>query len=106
MSTNDAFAAVELDVLVTGHLRMPHAYVFRPEGGNRLGHFASVVRPGGETLKAPCLAYVVRHPTAGTILVDTGFHPDARQDLRKDFGVRMGLLFRGMRHSDATYEDQ
>ena len=106
MNANDARAAVELDVMVTARLRMPHAYVFRPEGGNRVMNFAAVLRPGGEVLKAPCLAYVIRHPEAGTILVDTGFHPDARGDPRKDFGLRMSLVFRGMKHPDDTYEDQ
>ena len=106
MNANDARAAVELDVIVTGRLRMPHAYVFRPEGGNRLAHFAAVLRPGGEVLDGVCLAYVIRHPTAGTILVDTGFHPDARRDPRKDFGIRMSLVFRGMKYPDASYEEQ
>lgn len=106
MNANDARTAVELDVMLTARLRMPHAYVFRPEGGNRLMNFAAVLRPGGEVLKAPCLAYVIRHPEAGTILVDTGFHPDARADPRKDFGLRMSLVFRGMKHPDDTYEEQ
>src|SRR5919197_5168445 len=106
MSANDARAAVELDVMVTGQVPMPHAYVFRPEGGNRLMNFAAVLRPGGEVMRAPCLAYVIRHPDAGTILVDTGFHPDARVDARKDFGIRMSLVFRGMKHPEAPYEEQ
>ena len=106
MNPNDAPAAVEVDVMVTAWLRMPHGYVFRADGGNRVTQALGVVRPGGETLRAPCLAYVVRHPTAGTILVDTGFHPDARESLRADFGARMALVFRGLDHPGQSYEEQ
>lgn len=57
-------ADVELELMVTGRLRMPEAYAFRPSG-NRLTGMASVLRPGAKTLASPCLAYVVRHPQAG-----------------------------------------
>ena len=96
---------VTADVIVTAWLRMPEGYVFRPEGGNRLTHVAGVLRPGGETLRGPCLAYVVRHPDAGTILIDTGLHPDALANLRGDFGLRMGLVFRAIR-GDAPFDEQ
>ena len=61
-------------------------------------------RPGGrfETLKllralitgepamtVPCPAFLIRHPSAGAILVDTGLHPSIATDGRENFG-RMG----------------
>lgn len=97
-------ADVELELMVTGRLRMPEAYAFRPSG-NRLTGMASVLRPGGKTLASPCLAYVVRHPQTGAILIDTGFHPDATTNLREDFGVRMSIVFRGLRPAEQPYAD-
>jgi N-acyl homoserine lactone hydrolase len=99
-------ATVALEVLVTGELPIPHAYAFRPQTGNRVTHLLSVVRPGGKLLRSPCLAYVIRHPRAGAILIDTGIHPDASESLRKDFGTRMALLFRGLRPAETPYEEQ
>jgi glyoxylase-like metal-dependent hydrolase (beta-lactamase superfamily II) len=47
-------------------------------------------------LQSPCLAYVVRHPSQGTLLIDTGFHPDATTNLRGDLGFPMSILLRGL----------
>lgn len=82
--------------MVTAQVPMPHAYVFRAEGANRLTRLAGL-RPGDEVVRAPCLAYAVRHPSAGTMLIDTGMHPDARRQLRTDFGVPMSLVFANLR---------
>jgi glyoxylase-like metal-dependent hydrolase (beta-lactamase superfamily II) len=98
--------AVEVDVMVVADVPMPHSYVFRPEGGNRLTRLAAVLRPGGEMVESPCLAYVVRHPSAGTMLIDTGFHPDASENPRKDFGIPMALLFRNLNPADVPYEER
>src|SRR5438874_2555752 len=56
---------VDVDVILTGRVPMPHAYVFRPESWNPLLRAAQVFRPGGETVRGVALAYVVRHPTDG-----------------------------------------
>jgi glyoxylase-like metal-dependent hydrolase (beta-lactamase superfamily II) len=80
--------------------------VYRAEGGNRVTHVLAALRPGGEVLRSPCLAYAVRHPSAGTILIDTGMHPDTREHLRRDFGVAMGLLFRNLRPAHEPFDAQ
>ena len=100
-----ALVHVEVDVLVTGELRIPGAYAFRPEGGNRLTRAAAALRPG-DSLRSPCLAFAVRHPRQGTVLVDSGLHPDAARDLRRDFGLRMSILFRGLRPASEPFEAQ
>jgi len=105
MTGDDTEVTVEVEVLVTAEVPTPMGYVFRAEG-NRLRHLAAGLRPGGATILSPCLAYVVRHPTAGTILVDTGLHPDAAMDLRRDFGLPMSLLFRALRPADQPFADQ
>jgi N-acyl homoserine lactone hydrolase len=98
--------AVELAVMLTGELPIPHAYVFRPEGGNSLTRFAAVLRGTGGVVRSPCLAYAVRHPTAGTLLIDTGFHRDAGESLRGDFGPRMALVFRTLKPVEQPFDDQ
>jgi N-acyl homoserine lactone hydrolase len=92
--------------MLTGTVPMPHAYVFRLANRSRLAGLAAVLRPGGEMISAPCLAYAVRHPGAGTILIDTGFHPHASESVRKDFGPLMALLFRHLQPATQGYEQQ
>lgn len=98
-------AEVTVEAIVTGEVPMPRTYVFRPPG-SRLRGVARTLRAGGDVLCAPCLAYVIRHPEAGTILVDTGFHRRVSSDLRGDFGRGMSLVFRGLRPAAAPYDEQ
>ena len=102
---SDAATAVDLDVMFVGEVPMPHAYVFRPEGG-ALGKLAAFVRPGGGWLRAPLLSFAVRHPTAGAVIIDTGLHPDALRNLRGDYGPLMTLLFRKLRPAGQSFEEQ
>lgn len=108
MSARPSNPAVELDVIVTAMVATPHNYVFRGEG-NRLLQVGRVLAGSftgrGEMLPSPCLAYVVRHPSAGTILIDTGMHPDVDADLREDFGFAMSLLFRNLKPAQTPYEE-
>lgn len=106
MSGDPGMAAASLDVLVVGEIPTPHAYVFRPEGGHQVRRLAAVFNPRGRVVRSPCLAYVLRHPSAGVILIDTGLHPDASGNLRKDFGVPMALLFRKLQPPERPYPDQ
>ena len=106
MTEPTAGPSVGVDVMVVGELPIPRAYVFRPPGGNRLTRLASAMRPGAAAVRSPCLAYAVRHPVEGPILIDTGMHPDASENLRKDFGPLMALLFRNAKPADLPYEDQ
>lgn len=105
MSTAERAAAVELDVVLTAELPMPQAYVMRPQAG-RLAGLADLVRPGAETMRGLCLAFVVRHPTVGTIVVDTGFHANAAANPRDEFGTPMSLLFRKLRPSSQPFDEQ
>ena len=95
---------VEIDVIVTAEVPMPTGYVYRAGSGPLTRLFA--LRPGGEVLRAPCLAYALRHPSAGTILIDTGMHRDAREHFRRDFGTAMSVLFRGLRPADEPFDEQ
>jgi glyoxylase-like metal-dependent hydrolase (beta-lactamase superfamily II) len=98
-------AGVQLDVMITAKIRMPRGYVYRA-AGNPLKRVLTGIWPSGDTLDAPCTAYAVRHPSAGTILIDTGMHADAREHLRRDFGGPMSLLFRGLRPAEEPFDEQ
>jgi N-acyl homoserine lactone hydrolase len=106
MSGEPGAVGLEVDVMVVAELPIPHDYVFRPKRRNHLARLAAAMRPGVQRVRCPCLAYVVRHPDAGSILIDTGIHPDASENLRKDFGSRMGLLFRNLKPAEVPYEEQ
>ncbi len=106
MNGDTGSTGVELEVMVTAEIPTPHWYVFRPSGGNAVSRLAKALRSGEGAVRSPCLAYAVRHPAAGTILIDTGMHPDASTDLRRDFGTPMSLLFRSMRPADAPFDEQ
>jgi glyoxylase-like metal-dependent hydrolase (beta-lactamase superfamily II) len=82
-----------LQVIFAGELTAPHGYVFRPAGGSLLTRLPRVLRSSEPPLRLPILAFALRHPTEGTILVDTGTYPDARRDL----GPLMGRVFRSLR---------
>ncbi|HEY5286644.1 MAG TPA: N-acyl homoserine lactonase family protein [Solirubrobacteraceae bacterium] len=96
---------VELDVIVTAKVSMPYGYVYRSSGGPAR-RILGGIRPFGETLDAFCIAFVVRHPTAGTILIDTGMHRDAREHPRRDFGLPLSLIFRGLRPAEQPFDEQ
>src|SRR2546421_527792 len=93
--------------ILTRHVPMPHPDRFPPGGGNPPPRAAQGFPPGGgEPVKAACLAYVLRHSSAGTILIDTGFHRDASTSPRKDFGTFMGLVARGVRPAGTPYDER
>lgn len=94
-----------LDVMVAGDLVAPNAYVFRPGGPMPL-RLPALLRPGGPSFHMPMLWFALRHPSQGTILVDTGMHPDALRDLRGDFGTFLGLMFRNTRPGEQAFEEQ
>ena len=95
---------VELDVIRTGEIATPEPYVFRPGGG--LLERLRALAPPWPTIDLACVAYVVRHPREGTFLIDTGMHPDAAADLRRDFGTPMSLLFRALRPAEVPFDEQ
>jgi N-acyl homoserine lactone hydrolase len=99
-------AGVEVEVLLAGEIPMPRAYVFPSPGASRLQRVGAIVRPGGDSLNAPLLAYVVRHPQHGVVLIDTGLHPDALTSVRRDYGPALGTMFRGLRPAGASFAEQ
>jgi len=105
MSTDPLPDGVRLDVLFTAEIPTPRGYVFRAQG-NAVSRLRAGLTTSGGSLPSPCLAFVVRHPSAGVVLIDTGMHPDASRDLRRDFGLPMSLLFRSLKPAPDSFAEQ
>jgi len=105
MAGSDEGVGVQLSVILTGHATMPRGYVYRAPG-NVLSKLRAGLVAGEDALRVPCLAYVVRHPAAGTLLIDTGFHPDAGRDLRRDFGLTLGLVMKSIEPAREPFDAQ
>jgi glyoxylase-like metal-dependent hydrolase (beta-lactamase superfamily II) len=98
-------AGIEVSVIRTGEIPAPPAYLYRAQGG-AISRLRAVATAGGESVITPCLAFVLRHPTAGVIVVDTGFHRDARENLRKELGIAMSVLMRKLRPAAEPFDEQ
>ncbi|HEX5983359.1 MAG TPA: MBL fold metallo-hydrolase, partial [Solirubrobacterales bacterium] len=85
-------ASVAVEPLVAGHAEWSKRMMVSP-GGRLLG--AKVTRAfltRQEPLAVPCPAFLIRHPSAGAILVDTGLHPSIATDPKENFGA-LGARF-------------
>lgn len=90
---------VDAEVVVAGYVKMPRAYAVRPPG-MRVRALPKVLRPGDDVIDAPLLWYLIRHPTHGVVLVDTGLPRDPQ------WGRVLGLLFGGTRPADEPFDAQ
>ena len=73
-------ASVVVEPIEAGRARFTQAF-YEYEGGRLGGLKALGFRAGEEDyLDVPVPAYLVRHPTAGPMLIDTGLHPSVARD--------------------------
>jgi glyoxylase-like metal-dependent hydrolase (beta-lactamase superfamily II) len=82
---------VRLHPLLTGELFAPPGLLAR--AGGPLSQLHAVAAPRSRRIWIRAPAFLVEHPTAGAILVDTGLHPDAVSDPRRTMGHVMTLLY-------------
>ena len=80
-------ATVTVEPMVAGRvtwsrsmMESPGGPLPHPEAGAGADH-----RPSPQAT-VPCPAFLIRHPSAGAILVDTGLHPSIATDGRENFG--------------------
>jgi N-acyl homoserine lactone hydrolase len=88
-------AAVTVEPMVAGHAEWPRAMMVSP-GGRLLGaKLLRMILSGKGAVQVPCPVFLIRHPSAGAILVDTGLHPSVATDPKENFGslgARFGNL--------------
>jgi glyoxylase-like metal-dependent hydrolase (beta-lactamase superfamily II) len=79
-------ATVRLHPLMTGTVTGPAAW-FHREDGRLAGLHALGIGVGAEGMvEQPAPAFLVEHPSAGRILVDTGYHPSVAVDPKQNLG--------------------
>jgi N-acyl homoserine lactone hydrolase len=86
-----AEATVRLHPLLSGEMRSPPGLLERPFGRLERLRGLEVGRSRRNWIWVPVPAFLVEHPGAGPLLVDTGLHPSVAIDPAQNFG-RLGKL--------------
>jgi len=77
-------AVVEVEPMVTGTIQVPEAIQASPSG--EMGLLKALRAMRGPTGSVPVPAFLVHHPTAGPLLIDTGLHPSIASDPEANLG--------------------
>jgi N-acyl homoserine lactone hydrolase len=84
-------ATVKLHPLLSGKAKGPPAWIHREEGRLAKLHAIGIGVPKGDYLDIPIVSFLVEHPGAGAVLIDTGLHPSCAVDPKQNLG-RVGVL--------------
>ena len=87
-----AGASVNVEPLIAGSVTWPRTMMERPGGRLETLKLLRDLIGGRAATTVPCPAFLIRHPSAGAILVDTGLHPSIATDGQENFG-RLGARF-------------
>jgi N-acyl homoserine lactone hydrolase len=79
-------ARVAVEPMVAGHVDFPQATMVNPGGRFLTLKLLRALLRGKPPNVVPVPAFLIRHPSAGAILVDTGLHPSIATDGRENFG--------------------
>jgi N-acyl homoserine lactone hydrolase len=79
-------ATVVVEPILTGEMQAPQAFVERAQGRLYKLRALGLGSRRASWWWLPVPAFLVRHPTAGLILVDTGFHPSVATDPKQNLG--------------------
>jgi glyoxylase-like metal-dependent hydrolase (beta-lactamase superfamily II) len=82
-----AGASVKLYPLLSGVARGPRAWFEREEGRLARLHSIGVGVSKHDFVDVPVVSFLVEHPSAGVILIDTGLHPSVAVSPRKNLGL-------------------
>ena len=87
-------AKVKLHPLLTATVKGPPGWFFREKG--RLGGLKALGFrvPKDRWYTAPIVAFLVEHPSAGPVLIDTGFHASVAVQPRSNLGRMGAMLYR------------
>lgn len=79
-------ATVSVEPIVAGHVNWSRAMMESPGGRFEQLKALRGLLTGKPPARIPCPAFLVRHPSAGAIVVDTGLHPSIATDGRENLG--------------------
>lgn len=68
-------ATVSVEPMAAGEVQWPPGFFERPGGRLETLKISGIGLPRSKWSWVPCPAFLIRHPSAGPILVDTGLHP-------------------------------
>jgi N-acyl homoserine lactone hydrolase len=89
-------ARVKLEPLLTGTIVSPEGWMLREPGRLAWRRALGVGVPRSRWIKTPIPAFLVRHPGAGLLLVDTGLHPSVAVRPRANMGRVASAMFKGL----------
>jgi N-acyl homoserine lactone hydrolase len=78
--------SVSVEPLIAGSVTWPRTMMERPGGRLETLKLLRALLSGEPAMTVPCPAYLIRHPSAGAILVDTGLHPSVATDGHENLG--------------------
>ncbi len=81
-----AGATVVVEPLIAGHVEWPRTMMERPGGRFETLKLLRALMTGNPAAKVPVPAFLIRHPSAGAVLIDTGLHPSVATDGTQNFG--------------------
>jgi N-acyl homoserine lactone hydrolase len=79
-------ATVAIEPLVAGHVEWGREMMVNPGGRFLSLKLLRTLLTGKGAIAVPVPSFLIRHPSAGAILVDTGLHPSIATDPRENFG--------------------
>lgn len=85
-------ATVSVETLIAGHVEWAKDMMESPGGRFLTLKLLRGLVTGSGRMTVPCPAFLIRHPSAGPILVDTGLHPSIASDPQENFG-RLAIRF-------------
>jgi glyoxylase-like metal-dependent hydrolase (beta-lactamase superfamily II) len=87
-------AKVKLHPLLTATIKGPPAWFLREKGRMAWRKAFGLGVPKDQWLRAPIQAFLLEHPSAGAVLVDTGFHGSVATSPRSNLGAFGAMLYR------------
>jgi N-acyl homoserine lactone hydrolase len=92
-------ATVRLHPILCGESLATPGWFYGEKGRGATRRALGIGVPKSERLRSPIGAFLLEHPTAGRILVDTGLHPSAADRLKANFGRLNAFVFSTLRTS-------
>jgi glyoxylase-like metal-dependent hydrolase (beta-lactamase superfamily II) len=79
-------ARVAVEPLIAGHVDFPRAAMVDQGGSFKTLRLARAITSSKAAESVPVPAFLIRHPSAGEVLVDTGLHPSIASGGKENFG--------------------
>lgn len=89
-------AKVKLHPLLTATVKGPPGWFLREKGRLATLRVLGILGSRSDWWTAPVVAFLVEHPGAGPVLIDTGFHASVAVNPRSNLGRFAALLYRGI----------